>query len=505
MTMSSPGVLQFPTGPVLKTFSNDRLVRAVAWLCVLSAFAIGLLTSSITTSPLYLFIVPIVMIGLGAGFAVVQSATVCISMMLAVCVIWQTMVLNVFSIPFAGGGLKPLDLLFALTLGGFISRNAVFGAQRISIPMPVLCLLFAFLAWSTFGAIHGLVRGFGNDSLAEYRCLIPYLLVLVIVSELSPRAIRHVMLVITAALVIVAVRGALDFIAGKGGDTDNPGELRVMNFEYTYPVFATILSVTLLSEQARPRWIAVVALVMSLVALYVSFYRGAYIALTVSGFVLYWLLSKAGRRRYMRSLLLMGVMGVTLIAPLMLVVSGLARGLGTIAGRAESILNVHTDTSIGHRFAEWAASVDMLKHAPVFGNGLGARVLFFSPMYNEQTNTLGYWSYDFYMHNSYLWFCVKLGIPGVLLFLGFLLSVLFVGIKSAMNAAPSENRTLLAGFCVCLFGSIVLAVFGPALSTQGVSPGIAFITGAILRLRQELRQPETGDDWSAVTVTPEYA
>ncbi len=95
---------------------------------------------------------------------------------------------------------------------------------------------------------------------------------------------------------------------------------------------------------------------------------------------------------------------------------------GFVAGRLGSIFN---PASAGHdRFLIWEGAWRMLMDAPWLGIGLGTYWLFWPP-YRHPADSSG----GFYVHNDYLQIWIETGLPGLLLFLAVLVSVLYLFIR----------------------------------------------------------------------------
>ncbi|MCX5701465.1 MAG: O-antigen ligase family protein [Candidatus Omnitrophica bacterium] len=72
------------------------------------------------------------------------------------------------------------------------------------------------------------------------------------------------------------------------------------------------------------------------------------------------------------------------------------------------------DVAVQYRLSEFSYAFKMFLSHPIFGTGLGSRIIFLKPKSQEMEVAL-------FLHNSFLWFLVKSGVVGTLLILWFYL------------------------------------------------------------------------------------
>lgn len=112
-----------------------------------------------------------------------------------------------------------------------------------------------------------------------------------------------------------------------------------------------------------------------------------------------------------------------------------------------------TDTSSGVRLTFWRTAVQLIAQRPLAGAGVGS----WSTEYNrvERQKNPAHKDIDpnGNPHQEYLYWGVQLGIPGLLLFAGFLLSVLRDTMKMEAPYARAAQSALLALAVCCLFNA----------------------------------------------------
>jgi O-antigen ligase len=395
--------------------------------------------------------------------AAVYSLECGIATLLVSVVLFQRSALFAASIPFLGGGLKPTDLLLLATLFGWALRTSVgvvmargWPRRRdVAFPRRAAVLSCAFVGWAILCSLLAIARGvFYKDSLLELRPLLQYLLFVPLVLELDARRVRRLAWLLLLSSVVIALKALAYYAMGRGETAlYTGGGIRVMEVGFAYLLLAFVLSIALyLEDVGRKPTLALIA-ALNLCALAVTFYRSALLALAVA--VAFLIVVSPPRRR-----------------------AGLLK-LGAGAALVVALVDYKQDVSALHRLREWKAAVGMIEAHPVLGNGLGARVGFVSPMYSPERHRMGYWSNDVYMHNSYMWVLTKMGLVGFGLFAALILLVLRTALVGLARTSPSEERGVLVGLSAGLVALLVLAVFGPMLTTVNTAPFVAFAFGAI--------------------------
>src|SRR5690606_38294870 len=137
------------------------------------------------------------------------------------------------SIPFMGGGLKPTDILLALTLAGWAARSGARAATRSAaeqiiadpgrrlapLPRPITWILLGFVAWAGLSATAGIMAGNGfKESLLELRPLLQYLLFVPIVASLGSRSIHRIVIVMLVAAAASSLNAIVLYLGGGGSE-----------------------------------------------------------------------------------------------------------------------------------------------------------------------------------------------------------------------------------------------------------------------------------------------
>ena len=452
---------------------------------------------------------PLPALALAGGAAVVlgalASVEVGVAALIAAVALFQRDQLFAFSIPFMGGGLKPTDILLAVTLAGWAARSAARAATRTAAetlsphtgrrlappPHPVTWMLLGFVAWAALSAAAGIMAGNGfKESLLELRPLLQYLLFVPVVASLGSRSIRRIIIVMLAAAAVSSLNAIAQYLGGGGNEAlFTGGGMRITAVPYAYMLFAFIIAVLLRAGGSRHRLLLYGVAVLALGGLAVTLFRAAFLGLAAALAFATWAAAPAMRRRLLRQAFLLllalpigaGAVGIG--------AAGSPELVPALLSRMASVSAYERDISAQHRLSEWSAAARTIAANPVTGGGLGARVEFYSPMYDEQQNRMGYWSSDIYIHNSYLWVLAKLGLIGFILFGATLAFSLRTALRAIRAAPPGPNTAILVALTACIIATLVAAMFGPLLNTDNTTPFVAFAIAAIHVLCREARAP----------------
>ncbi len=106
------------------------------------------------------------------------------------------------------------------------------------------------------------------------------------------------------------------------------------------------------------------------------------------------------------------------------------------------------------RLAIWASTLQMFADHPVLGTGAGNWKIH-APNYFQPDPSEWYYHNWRRPHNDFLWALAEKGIPGMLLYLGFFVSLLVMAWKLLLKKIPVQRKILvilmmagIAGFCV---------------------------------------------------------
>jgi O-antigen ligase len=390
------------------------------------------------------------------------------------------------AIPFAGGGLKAPELIVGLSLAAWAAATIV-RPERYRRP-PTWMLIG--LAGVSLTGVAGLLtaRAVGtplNVSVVELRPFLVYLLVLPVVSAaLSLRDLEVAVGLFLGACALSAGEALLRYLAGEGVHASYAGgALRVTSDAFLYPMLAAVWSFVLLgfSGSGRTRLLLSLLAVLSVAALFFTFQRGAWLAALAATALAFLLLPRRQRTRAAAFVLpLVGLCAAAVVALNSLSVAGTSDPLASGLERLASVEEPQRDVSSQHRVREWERSLELVEAHPVTGIGLGGSITFWSPLYSETRQAMGGSFRTFYIHNSYIWLALKVGLPGLLALVGFLLATLGVGMRAYLAGTEPRQRRLLLGGLLTLVTMLLVSFSGPHLTIERSSVAVACAVALIV-------------------------
>jgi O-antigen ligase len=409
--------------------------------------------------------------------------------------------LAAWDIRILGGGIQLTDALLGLTMGAWLLQSAI-RPREVRMPptwvtVSILALLVIALGslWTAHQQLTPIKSG-----LTELRPLLGFLLVFPLLSAArSARAVEVGLAVVLTAAAIAAIEIIVRYVLGLGGvATFTGGALRVEGLTFLYPLLALIWAFVLLAYPAstRTRVLLVALAVVSSAALLVTFQRGAWLAvLLVLPFMV--LLLRPGRRT---RVIVVAAPLITAAVLLFLTFNtfSVAQSTDPLQATADRLLSLSQatqDASTGHRLAEWERSFEEIRDAPLTGVGLGSSITFFSPLYSPATNRNGSFVSSVYIHSSYVWAPLKMGIPGALVLLFIVIALARSAFLAYRKARSPRTERLAVGALATLTALALTAVGGPHLHTaESVSYLAALIVGVevIRRLGRLAPRAEAG-------------
>jgi len=390
-----------------------------------------------------------------------------------------------FSIPFAGGGLKPSDLLLGVTLGAWLIRVVVLRVTVLPLPKFFSIMMLLFLLQVGVSAAMGISSGNNfKDALLELRPLLQYLLVFPLMAEFDTVKLKQAVWFFLAVSVVSSIRILVNYWQGVGQVLLFGEGIRVVLLELGAYLPPVMIGMVYAMFRIHTRLSLGVGL-LNLAALAVTFFRSAYLGLSGGMFFIF-LLAEARIKRMMLILLLFVTLGgvaggvaYTVLKPKSI------NPFESVITRILSLREYREDISSLHRLREWESATSLIGKSPVWGNGLGTRIVFESPMYSADSQRLGYLSHDIYIHNSYMWMLVKMGGAGLATFLVVWLTAMYTARKSLASVTDPGDRALLLALAGVLAGNMVISVFGPMFNIDNMTPINAFILGSVFILARE--------------------
>ena len=388
-------------------------------------------------------------------------------------------------LPFGGGNLKVTDVLFALTLGSWLAGRAT-NPERFPLPSrSISTLLLAMVGFGIVGVATAHEMGSSIKlGLLELRPLLSYLLVFPLVSGVhSWRRFERGLTVVFIAAAVSACVAIAEYVNGSGGAaTFTGGALRIQASVYLAPLIALVWAPVVIAyaHSARIRIAALALAVLALAGVYFTFSRGASVALIAVLPIVIVLLPPRRRRRSLRWLAAMLAVAVCGILAFNAVSAhGVSNPLAAGLKRFQSVGALQGDVSSRYRFAEWSEAARQIEHHPLTGIGLGNSITFTNPMFSPDFNVYGYTYSTFYIHNSYIWFALKLGLVAALVFVSLLARTCWLAYRSYRGTSDTRVRMIQLATLGSLLTIIVLSLTGPHLTVDNATPVVAGLIACV--------------------------
>jgi O-antigen ligase len=386
-------------------------------------------------------------------------------------------------------GFTPLDAILALSFFGLALRLL---EERRAVRLPPRPLTMALLLTAfalAVGVVVGREHGAGTSHVVlathtfNYMILIPLMVVNLDVTQ------RDVTRVLGAGLVLAALKAVLGFAAlAKGGSAAVEG---TQSLTYYAPTANWLMTVALLAIVAavvlrtRPPWWMLAVAPLVLLCLVLSYRRSFWIADAI-GLLLVILLgvssSKVGRRLLVPVVAALGV-GIYLLGNVAL------QSDTPIAQRVQTLSpdKVAATPDDRYRLDERANVVHELRESPVAGAGLEVPWHATARSLPVEVNPD-----HLYVHFAALFWWLKLGILGLLAYVGLLLSGMWLSLRAWLGAPQPASRAFgLASLCAFLG----LVVIETTATFSGSDPRFTLLVAGQLGLlaaigQQPQRAPE---------------
>ena len=354
-----------------------------------------------------------------------------------------------------------------------------------------------FLAFAVLGVLTAYAMGSSLKlSLLELRPLFSYLLIFPLVSGARDwQRFGQGLVVMLAAAGVSAAVVIGQYLNGSGGAaTFTGGAVRVQTDAYLMPLVAIIWAPVLIAY-ARDRRVRLAVATLAAIALggvYFTFARGAWLALLAAAPLIFVLLPSRRRQIAIRWLvLLLAVAAAGVFAFNSFSSHRVSDPLTAGLKRIESVGSYRNDVSSRYRFAEWSEAVHEIKRHPLFGIGLGNSISFTNPMFSPTNNHYGYAFSTFYIHNSYIWVMLKLGLVAALVFFAFIGRVVWTAFSGYRRLTDPRARMVLLASLASLIAILVLSITGPHLNVDNATPVVAGVIAAVEIARRLGQGPES--------------
>jgi O-antigen ligase len=165
--------------------------------------------------------------------------------------------------------------------------------------------------------------------------------------------------------------------------------------------------------------------------------------------------------------------------------------------RIQSAANVSTDASNLERINRWSCAIEMFKEKPIMGFGLGTFAFEYARFQEPENLTIISTNFGDLgnAHSEYLSALSETGLPGLLLFLGFVIAVFYTTIRN-IQKARKDNWELFIYSCGILFSLstyFIHAFLNNFLDTDKAAVPVFVMLAIVMVIEKKLSaQPEAG-------------
>lgn len=377
---------------------------------------------------------------LGAFFVVVVIAPLSIAFPAQISA--ALLILSFGLVPFLPVDFRVFSELAAYAgLGVVVVRYLMGERDFLAILAPIKWPLFALCAAWLVALFIGYVQkhyAFAGADARRYMGLLAIPL-LALVEHRRPGSAHRLaigMAILAALMLVVQFGSGLRIFAGskgfmeggvgKGFEDVARGSAEGGNYLIVYALFYCFLSFALGALRRNRLWV-VAGFSLFLVAIIAIFSRGIWAGVVGAALSL---IIFSGRYRW--SVFVSGIQVVCLLGVVVLATYPVApRHYDSVYSRVVSIEEEGgRGTSLGSRFDENSQAVEAIARNPVLGLGHGGEYKRFALQVQR-----GFVNEASFVHNSYLWVALKLGVLGVIGFMG----LVFVYLKFALSAFSERS------------------------------------------------------------------
>lgn len=325
-------------------------------------------------------------------------------------------------------------------------------------------LLSLFLAWCVLSIILGKFWFqntfdyiYRDSRVLAYWLWLPILMGLLSSGVIRKNSIQNLIVLIGLSVACLAL---IQFftgthLLGKGRVSElNAGEdvVRVQIYGFIFVTLTLVITVAKLASGGARAIFLIPMLLLSIVGLYVNFGRAVWTWAAVGVCLLFFFLPLQISKKLMPRFLIFVIIGIGAIYAIR--PSAVERAIDRIASVQQE---GGRSTSYGWRKLENQDGLSAIKNSPVFGVGLGGEYRRWIAEIRE------FEDHTRYIHNVYLFYAVKIGIPGSILFIVLLINIWLIAVRTSRTAEESDQRYFAVAVSAALPAFFMLNITQPEL------------------------------------------
>ncbi len=383
-------------------------------------------------------------------------------------------------------GLNLTNALLLIVIFGWVF-NASSKGEKILQQSSLNSAVIIFCVWGLFTVLRARYM-YGSDySLDSFfilfkRWVTPIFLYFIGLNMVKDeRTFKRVLFVMMFATFLVALMAVYDYMRfGDRGDLESSRIGGVFEQPNTLAAFFVynmffFLGFFLYYWKKLKYFLLLIPFLACFRGIMVTFSRGAYIAFGFASFFVTFFRSKI---LWFLTLFLL----LLIVLNPMFLPRGIQNRLASTFGGERVIsadLEEITDKSANKRILIWKGALEMIKEQPLFGFGYGAFPYIIGKYVPEVQNADA--------HNTYLIIAAEMGIPALAIFLIILLMLIKNSWWLLRRTKDRYFKAFALGMLGCLFGLLMVNMFGSRLNAEEVSSYFwlyAGLTMAAVRMKQ---------------------
>lgn len=238
-------------------------------------------------------------------------------------------------------------------------------------------------------------------------------------------------------------------------------------------------------------------LVVSLIGLYFSYTRAAWLSV-VLGLVVWFLVKYRIKFSFLLTIGIVG--GIYIWSSWVSIQQDLSRNKNEhttedFGKRLQSATNVTTDASNLERINRWTCAIDMFNERPLFGFGPGTYAFEYARFQRPENKTIISTNFGNLgnAHSEFLGALSEMGLIGMLSFIAIVIAVFYEGITlyHSWPASDKTTRTILIGFIVALSTYFIHGLLNNFLDTDKAAVPVWTMCAIFIALKEKLRRTKT--------------
>jgi putative inorganic carbon (hco3(-)) transporter len=160
----------------------------------------------------------------------------------------------------------------------------------------------------------------------------------------------------------------------------------------------------------------------------------------------------------------------------------------------KSISNINSDASNMERVNRWKCAIRMFEDKPVFGFGPGTYQFFYGSyqVRKDMTHISTFHGTKGHAHSEYLNYLSETGLPGCMIFISLVISVIVTAIKLLNNLKDKYYKYLVIGIFLGLITFFVHAFFNGFIESDKIAMPVFMSIAALVSIDLKLKENYTG-------------